>query len=301
MAEDLGEQVQRVGGTWRERGQVEPGEEAEHEVPDVVLRGRQEASAVAGRLLEQHARCVAGDVGGGEDAAGRGHVASDRLCDGSAVEAGAPLAGDPSQRVRERGRVQPLARSRRVAAAEEVRGSPRLRADVGEALEDDQREMPVDGESRLCQLDRRFDDLCERQSSGPGVGGTQSGHCPGHARREGAVIARPVDHIRPLEWARRPGRLEPEEIGRCSGRRTRAVVDRQESLLARQPCGQVAVAAETRVVRLDHERGERARHGGIHGVATLREDAQRRRDLLRMSGGDGAASPLSHRLRPSLA
>ena len=265
---------------------------------EIVLRGRHQASAIARRSLAHDTRRVGDEIGRREDPAGPGDRVCDRRGGRTLVEGCATPARDSSQRLGERRQLESLADGGRVACAQQVRRSGRLRADRGEALEDHERELPIDHEPGLGTLDRGLEHLCKRQPPGPLVGRAEPGHGTGDAARAGAMIALVIRHRRPLQRPQRLVRLEPEEIRRGSAGRARSMIDGQETLLRGQPGREMAVAAEPGVVRLDHEGAEGSRHGGIDGVAALGEDPQRRAHLVRMPRGDGAARALTHRRRP---
>ncbi len=185
-------------------------------------------------LLEQHARGIARDVGRlrmPPAAATAARWRRRRVL----VEAGAALARDPAERVGERGGVE--ARDRARAGRPRATGARRRRADArisSRHSSDDEREVPLDDVARGRELDRGLQHLRERQTASARVRRAEAGDGTGYARRERTAVARAAGDVRPLERARAPRRRARRGPGVAASGRPRAVIDRQEALLAGQ-------------------------------------------------------------------
>ena len=136
-------------------------------------------------------------------------------------------------------------------------------------------------------VDRRLQQLLQREGAEQLVGAAHAGRDPRHARRAvsdgvGAVF----DLVYPVALHRLAD--DTEHIGGRAPGGAVTVVDGDAAPLRGHVDDHLAVAGNRRVPRLDHVEAEAGGDGGVHGVSAALKDVDADLGGDRVRGGDGA-------------
>ena len=304
MPERLGQQVELRGGTGLERAEREVGEDPEQLVAEIVLGRRDVPTPVPRRHLDDGARHVGGDVGGGEDAPGGGHRTLDARRPLRVGEGRLTLVRDRSKSAGERARVEArptppvVMAGGRITVLQEHGGGARLESDVVQSLQDRQPEMPVDRDAGVGGGDRRLEDDGQRKPAPTTMCRTQPGDRARHGGCETTELALSALDVRPrVPRTKHPSRHR-EHVLASSRRRAWAVVDREALALLGKPRREVAVSREPGIVRLDDACAERSGDHRVDRVSPQLESGESCFHLCGVPRGDrstmAARDLLSH-------
>src|SRR6266700_2076415 len=237
------------------------------------LRGKRYRSAAVVAFYRRSDACpVLLEVLQLENSAHRTDVLRDGYGDLAFVKIAAPGAGQPSQRIGKPRDLEPAERGVRRRDGRHSRREPEF-AGYGIACQfarqsrDFERQIPVDRDSLLGQIDRRLQDRRERLRAEALERKAQAVDLAGQRKRQRPVDVAVFPDRRPGEKVARESAAQGEIGGVERARGDRAEVDYLDAVFLREVDEHVADSAEAAVPRLDGGEREASGDGGVDRIA----------------------------------